>query len=349
MKQFRIGMTRDLLKPDGSQAFRDLDLTSLGATDQVACDYLAEDEPEVRPDLIEGCDALVVLAPKITARTLEGADHLTVVARLGVGYDSVDVAACTRAGVALTITPDAVRRPVAAAALALVLALGHRLLIKDRLTRAGRWAEKVDNMGTGLTGRVLGVIGLGNIGREVFNLAARLGMRHMASDPSPAAAEDAARLGVELVELDALLRSADFLCVCCALTPETRHLIAAAALALMKETAYLVNVARGPIVDQAALTDALQSGALQGAALDVFEEEPIATDDPLLQLDYVILSPHAVSWTDEAFRLMGQSASKSILDVAAGRDPEHVVNREVLENPRFRQRLEQYRARDKEN
>jgi phosphoglycerate dehydrogenase-like enzyme len=166
----------------------------------------------------------------------------------------------------------------------------------------------------------------------------------MASDPSPAAAEDAARLGVELVELDALLRSADFLCVCCALTPETRHLIDAAALALMKETAYLVNVARGPIVDQAALTDALQSGALQGAALDVFEEEPIATDDPLLQLDNVILSPHAVSWTDEAFRLMGQSASKSILDVAAGRDPEHVVNREVLENPRFRQRLEQYRA-----
>ena len=150
---FRVGMTRDLLKPDGSPAFRDLELTSLGESDRVACDYLAEDEPEVRPDQIEGCDALVVLGSSITARTLEGADRLAVIARLGVGYDSVDVAACTRASVALTITPDAVRRPVACSALALVLALGHRLLIKDRLTRAGRWAERVDNMGTGLTGR----------------------------------------------------------------------------------------------------------------------------------------------------------------------------------------------------
>jgi D-3-phosphoglycerate dehydrogenase len=339
---FRVGMTRDLLKPDGSPAFRDLELTSLGESDRVACDYLAEDEPEVRPDQIEGCDALVVLGSSITARTLEGADRLAVIARLGVGYDSVDVAACTRASVALTITPDAVRRPVACSALALVLALGHRLLIKDRLTRAGRWAERADNMGTGLTGRALGVVGLGNIGQEVFHLAAPLGMRHMASDPSHAAGEDAARLGVELVGLNELLRTADFLCICCALTPKTHHLINAAALALMKETAFLINVARGPIVDQAALTHALKSGALQGAALDVFEEEPIGTHDPLLQLDNVIVTPHAVCWTDEAFRLMGRSASKSVLDVAAGRVPEYVVNTEVLEDPRFRNRLVQF-------
>ena len=339
---FCVGLTRDLLKPDGSPVFPDLDLSALDEAVEVEWDYLGEGGPEVRPDLIVGRDALVVLAPKITAATLEGAERLAIVARLGVGYDSVDVEACTGAGVALTITPDGVRRAVASSAL--VLALAHQLLIKDRLTRAGQWALRVDHMGTGLTGRVLGVVGLGNIGREVFALARPLGMRHMACDPY-ASQEDADRLEVGLVDLDTLMRSADFVCLCCALTPDTRHLIDAGKIALMKETAFLINVARGPLVDQRALTAALRSRSLQGAALDVFEEEPIAVDDPLLQLDNVILTPHSVSWTDEASRLTGQSACSSILDVAAGRNPSHVVNEEVLFHPRFRAKLEQFAAR----
>jgi phosphoglycerate dehydrogenase-like enzyme len=241
----------------------------------------------------------------------------------------VDVAALTRNRVLLTITPDGVRRPVAASALAFLLALSHKLPQKDRLTRAGLWSEKLDYMGTGLTGRRLGIIGCGNTGRELFHLAAPLEMKHATYDPylSPDVAREA---GIEWVSLEQLLAESDFVVVCCALTPDTHHLLDASRLALMKPTAYLINVARGPIVDQVALTARLQEGKLAGAALDVFEKEPPEPNDPLLQLDNVILAPHAICWTDELFLGNGRAACQSILDVAAGRQPKSVVNRDVL-------------------
>jgi D-3-phosphoglycerate dehydrogenase len=256
---------------------------------------------------------------------------LKVVARFGVGYDGVDVAACTAAGVLVTITPDGVRRPVAVAALTFVLALAHKLLVKDRLTRAGRWAEKLNHIGVGLTGRTLGIVGFGNIGRELAGLAKPFGLRVVAADPwaNPETA------GVPLVPLEHLLREADFVCVCCALTDDTRHLLNAERLALMKPTAYLVNVARGPVVDQAALTLALRENRIAGAGLDVFDPEPVSPDDPLLALDNAILTPHAVCWTDECFAAIGRSAVQSLLDVAGGRVPRHVVNREALPHPRL--------------
>jgi D-3-phosphoglycerate dehydrogenase len=234
-----------------------------------------------------------------------------------------------------------VRRPVAASALGFLLALSHRMFIKDRLTRAGRWAEKLDHMGVGLTGRTLGVIGLGNIGREIFRLAQPLAMRHVAYDPY-VATEAAAQAGAELLQLDELLAMADFVCIGCALTAETRHLLDARRLALMKPSAFLINVARGPIVDQAALTRCLQEQRIAGAALDVFEQEPIDPLDPLLTLDNVILSPHAIAWTDELFQSIGRSACQSVLDVASGRIPQYVVNREVLESPIFQSKLRRF-------
>ncbi len=332
---FHVGVTRDFLKPDGTLGFGDIGLSLLKEAPGVSHEFLAENTPELRADQVKGFDALLVLAPRVTAATLDGADRLTVVARFGVGYDNVDVEACTRRGVLLTITPDGVRRPVAVAVLTLVLALSHKLLIKDRLTRAGRWAEKLDHMGTGVTGRTLGVIGLGNIGREVFALARPFGMRHLACDPYAASAE----AGVELVDLQTLLRASDFVCVCCALTPETHHLINAERLALMKPTACLINVARGPIVDQQALTAALRERRIQGAGLDVFEQEPIDPNDPILTLENVIVSPHAICWTDECFLGNGRSACESILDVAAGRVPRHVVNRAALDHPRLKEKF----------
>jgi D-3-phosphoglycerate dehydrogenase len=337
-EQFRVGVTRDFLKPDGTIGFGDIGLGLLDEAPGVEWEFLAEDGRELRAEHVRDYDALLVLAPRVTAATLGGADRLAIVARFGVGYDNIDVPACNAAGVLLSITPDGVRRPVAASVMAFVLALGHRLLIKDRLTRSGRWAEKLDFMGMGLTGRTLGVVGLGNIGRDVFVLAAPFGMRHAAADPFASAA-DAAAIGVELMPLDELLRASDFVCICCALTPETHHLIDARRLALMRPSSYLINLARGPIVDQRALTEALRAGRLQGAGLDVFESEPIAPDDPLLALENVILAPHAICWTDECFRGNGRSACASILDVAAGRVPAHVVNREAADHPRLRERL----------
>lgn len=336
--KFRVGITRDFLGPNNTLAFGDIGLELLDQAPGIEREFLAENTRELSADQIRDFDALLVLAPRVTAATLAGASRLAVVARFGVGHDNIDIPACTRHGVALTITPDGVRRPVAVSAITLLLALSHKLLIKDRLTRDGRWAEKLDHMGQGVTGRVLGMVGLGNIGREVVRLATAFEMRCVAFDPylSPAAATD---LGVELVSLETLLRQADFVCICCALTPETHHLINAERLGHMKPTAYLINVARGPIVDQQALTAALAAKRIQGAGLDVFEQEPVSPDDPLLRLENVIVAPHAICWTDECFRLIGLSACQSIVDVAAGRAPRHVVNPEVLESPRFRERL----------
>jgi phosphoglycerate dehydrogenase-like enzyme len=331
---FRIGITRDFLAPDGRISFGDIGLSLLDVPG-VTWDFLAESSSELRPDQIEGYDGLLVLGPKVSANTLKGNSRLAVIARFGVGYDNIDVPACTANGVALSITPDGVKRPVAVSAITFLLALSHKLLVKDRLTREGRWAEKLNHMGMGVTGRTLGVIGVGNIGREILHLAKPFDMRHLGYDPFLTTAPD----GVELVSLDRLLSESDFVVVCCSLSKETHHLLNAVRLKLMKRTAYLINVARGPIIDQAALTLALQERRIAGAGLDVFDPEPISPDDPLLKLDNVILAPHAICWTDECFGNNGRSACRSLLAVANGKSPEFVVNREVLTSPAFLKKI----------
>jgi phosphoglycerate dehydrogenase-like enzyme len=333
---FHVGLTRDFLKPDGAFVFGDIGLDLLDATPNLTWDFLPPPQVpgEVQPEEIKDYDALLVLGPRVTAHSLDGAERLLLLARMGVGYDSVDVPACTRNGILLTITPDGVRRPVATSVLAYILALSLRMFDKDRLTRAGRWADKLDHMGTGLIGRTLGIVGLGNIGREIVRLARPLGMRHLTFDPY-LSAEDAAPEDVEPVDLETLLRTSDIVSINCALTPETHHLLNADRLALMKPTAYLINTARGPIVDQVALTAALTTHRLAGAALDVFDTEPIDPHDPLLALDNVIVAPHAICWTDQCFQAMGQSACRSILDVAQGHVPNFVVNRGALAHPRL--------------
>jgi D-3-phosphoglycerate dehydrogenase len=333
---FCVGLTRDFLGPDGSLTYGDI---GLGLLDQAGVhhEFLPEAPAELRADHVRGYDGLLVLGPRISTATLEASQRLVVVARFGVGYDNVDVEACTRAGVVLTITPDGVRRPVAAAAMTLLLAISHKLLVKDRLTRLGRWGEKLAHMGTGLSGRTLGIVGYGNIGRELAKLARPFDLRCVAHDPHVLLADE-----IELLPLDDLLRSADFVCVCCALTPETRHLINAQRLALMKPTAFLINIARGPIVDQRALTRVLLAGGLAGAGLDVFEQEPIDPADPILTLDNVIVAPHALCWTDECFRGIGTSACQSIVEIARGQVPRYVVNRDVIENPLFRAKLDRW-------
>jgi phosphoglycerate dehydrogenase-like enzyme len=327
-KIFRVGITRDFLKADGSLGFGEMGLEVLQQDPRIQTEFLPDFGAELPASVARDFDALLVLAPRTTAATLDGSNRLALVARFGVGYDNVDVAACTRNDVLLTITPAGVRRPVAVSALTLLLALSHKLLIKDRLTREGRWHEKLQHTGVGLTGRTLGLIGLGNIGREVLKVVAPLEMEIVAFDPY-VTSQSAEESNVKLLELDELLERSDFVCVCCALTPQTHHLLDAERICRMKPTAFLINVARGPIVDQAALTLALQEGRLAGAGLDVFEKEPVDVNDPLLKLENVIVTPHALCWTDELFRGNGRAACMSIVDVAAGRMPECVVNRDV--------------------
>jgi D-3-phosphoglycerate dehydrogenase len=340
---FRVGVTRDFVRPDGSLGFGGHGVRLLEETPGLEWAYLPEHGKELRPEEIAGFDALAVLGPRVSAETLQGNDRLALIARFGVGYDSIDVPACTAAGVLLTITPDAVRRPMAVVNLTFLLALASRVFELDRLTRAGRWADKQDALGTGLMGKTVGTIGFGNIAREFHSIAGPLGMRHIAHDPYADAAA-AAAAGVELVDLERLLRESDFVVVAAALTPETRHLLNAERLALMKPTAYLISTARGPIIDQQALSEALRQRRIAGAGLDVFEEEPVDPNDPILQLENVIVTPHSLCWTDECDRIMGESVLRSIQDVAAGQAPQNVVNREAVETPRVQEKLQRYRA-----
>ncbi len=337
---FRVGLTRDFLGSDGkTPVFDPAAFAVLEAEESLSFEYMPEPVDEVTPAQAARYDAIVVLTPRITARTLAGADRrLKLVARFGVGYDNVDTEACTRAGVMLTITPDGVRRPVATIILTFILALAHKLFVKDRLTKSGRWNERTEHMGIGLTGKVVGSIGFGNIGREAFRLLRPLDMVHIAYDPvaQPAAASE---LGVRLVDLDTVLRDADFVTVNCPLSPATRHLVGAREFGLMKRSAFLINTARGPIVDEAALTEALAERRIAGAALDVFAAEPTPPDNPLLKVDNVITTPHSLCWTDECFRRIAQDAFTSAVAVARGAAPVNVVNRAVLDDARVRDAL----------
>jgi phosphoglycerate dehydrogenase-like enzyme len=284
-------------------------------------------------------DALCVFNPKVPAAVVSGADRrVRIVARMGVGYDSVDVKACTENGVILTNTPDGVRRPVATSILMLMLALSHKLLAKDAITRTGRWGETTNYMGVGLTGKTIGSIGVGNIGGEFFRLLAPLDMVHLAFDPY-AKAEDTAKLRVRLTDKDTVFRESDFVCVNTPLTPETRGFIGAREFSLMKPTAYFINTARGPIVDEKALYAALSERRIAGAAIDVFEQEPVVPDNPILTLDNVIVTPHSICWTDEFFRNNAASAFRSVVAVANGKTPTFVVNREVLQHKDVRARF----------
>jgi D-3-phosphoglycerate dehydrogenase len=336
--RFQVGLTADFLKEDGTPITPDLGLSVFADQPGVGHRFLSRRTDELVPSDIADLDAVIVLSPRVTARTVSGAERLLLVARTGVGLDSVDVAACTSAGVLVTITPEGVGRAMALAALTLILALTHRLLPKDRMTREGRWSDRSDYFGAAVVGQLAGIVGYGKIGHEVARLVSAVGMRVAASDPA-ADPIGAAKEGVTLMSLHELMASADVVVVCCALTPETFHLIDGDAIARMKRTAYLVNIARGPIVDQAALTAALSSGALAGAGLDVFEKEPIDPDDPLLRLENVVLAPHSLGWTDQVFRDNGLSAASAALDVASGRVPRFLVNREVLDHPRVRDRI----------
>ena len=227
-----------------------------------------------------------------------------------------------------------------------MLALTGKLMTKDRLARdaAAGFAKRSEHMGIGLVGRTLASLGIGNIGAELFRLAKPFDMQFIAHDPYADKAV-AAELGIELVSLEDAFRRADILSVSVPLSPATHHLVDAERLALMKPTAYLINTARGPIVDQKALTRALQEHAIAGAGLDVLEEEPPDPADPILRLDNVILAPHALCWTDQCFADMGAADVKAVFDFKAGRIPRGVVNRAVLDGEAWKRRLADNRRR----
>lgn len=357
MPTFRVALTGDFLNVQGEPAYGDMSLDLL-VKPFVRHHFLSDQAPdagdptywdrlysmEIEPRHIRGVNGLVVLRPWVKRESFaEGADELVVIGRSGAGYDKVDVAACTENDVALFNAPQALNHPTATAALLLMLALAKKLRQQERITRAGRWDLQAEVMGDELQGRSLGIVGLGHSGRELVRLVSPFAMRVLAYSPH-ADPEQAAALGVRLTALEVVLREADFLSLHCRLNAETRGLIGRDQLALLKPTAYLVNVARGGVIDQDALVEVLRAGRIAGAGLDVFEPEPLPAGHPLLELDNVIATPHWLASSRDVWRATGRAMAEGILRAATGQVPGSVVNAEALERPKFREKLARFRA-----
>jgi phosphoglycerate dehydrogenase-like enzyme len=327
----RIGLSADLFNTQGQPMFGAAPL-SLFSDAGLAWDVVPTQQGQLPPSAFTNYEALMIGGSRVSDAELAGeSGKLRVVARNGVGYDAVDTSALSRRGILLTNTPIPVRNAVATSAVAFILALSLRLPLKSRLPREGRWNERGDHPGIGLPGRTLGVIGLGGIGRELARLMQPYGMKVLAADPY-VDAKAAAQAGAALCELDDLLRLADFVVVACLLDDTTRRLLNADRLRMMKSSAYLINVARGPIIDESALIEALSQGRIAGAALDVFEREPPDPSNPLLTMENVISTAHCLCWTDSFVDAVARDAISGIILVLNGRLPPFIVNSEAKEH-----------------
>jgi phosphoglycerate dehydrogenase-like enzyme len=344
MEPFKVAISGDFMGDDGIPLFPEFDLTWLDLPNVTY--FTTSKGDDILAAEIEDADALILNIPRFSANSVPKSGRLALIARFGVGFDNVDIPVCTENKIGVAIAPAGVRRPMAMAYIQFLMALASNIIPKDRMARnvPDGWNRKGDFKGMGLAGRTLGALGVGNIGSEIFRIAATFGMRFIACDPFADPAH-AARLGVQLVDMETLFRESDFLCVVCPLNDETRGLVDAHTLALMKPSAFLINGARGPIVDQAALTRVLMERRIAGAALDVMEKEPPDADDPLLGLDNVILAPHTLCYTDALFEGLGSTDVKAVLDVMHGRPPETMVNAELKDDPAWMARLDAYRKR----
>jgi D-3-phosphoglycerate dehydrogenase / 2-oxoglutarate reductase len=274
-------------------------------------------------------DALVISSSPVTRGVMGALEGLKVVARTGVGYDVIDVPAATELGVIVVNIPDIWVREVANHALALMLAWNRKIVTLDRQVHAGVWSAGVPGERTGsLHGETVGIVGLGNIGSAFARRVAAFETKVIAHDPYVDDARFAA-LGVERVTLEALAERADYVSVHTLLNAETRHLIGEAFFRRMKPTAILINTSRGPVVDEAALAKALTEKRLAGAALDVWEREPVAADNPLLRMDNVIATPHAAYFSSPAVAQVPRRCGEEVARALTGRRPVNVVNPEV--------------------
>jgi len=292
-----------------------------------------EDTALTSAQLADRCrdvEALLVVSTQVNAEALDQARNLRVVANCGVGYDNIDVAACTRRGIVVTNTPDVLTDATADFAFMLLLAVARRVAEGDRLIREGRWAHWQWGLlwGADVCGRTLGLYGFGRIGQAVARRSRGFAMRIIYHDVQRAPEAVERELGAQYVGRETLLRESDFLSLHVPLTPQTHHLIGAHELSLMKPSAFLINTARGKVVDEEALVAALKSHQIAGAALDVFEREPHVSP-ALPKLENVVLTPHVASATAATRLKMALLAVENLLAALAGQCPPNAINPEV--------------------
>ena len=268
--------------------------------------------------------------PTISAKVIESARTLKAIVKYGVGVDNIDVEAATRRNVMVVNCPEYGADTVADHAFALLMCLARKIIHIDRATRETAWVWPAPEFrGVDLAGKTLGLIGFGSIGRAMSRRAAGFGMTQIAYDPY-VAAESVAEYGVRLVALDELLGRSDFVSIHCILTPETRGLIGEAELKTMKPRAYLIDVSRGAIIDEAALVRGVRDGWIAGAGMDVFAREPLPPDCPLLGLDNVILTSHLAWYTEEADVRLAKECVARILELLQGKTPRNLRNMKAL-------------------
>ena len=291
--------------------------------------------PEELLETIHEYDGIIVRSrTKITKDVIDKADNLKIIARAGVGVDNIDLDEATEKGIMVVNSPESTSITVAEHTMGLLLTLARKLSIADKSVKEGKW-EKKKFMGTELRNKTLGVIGMGRIGSQVVNRCKAFEMDAIVYDPY-LPEEVAKQMGVVLTDLETVLKNADFITIHVPLTPETKHLISEHEFDIMKDTAFITNCARGGIIDEDALYDALSNNKIGGAALDVYEEEPPAEDSKLFELDNIVLTPHIAASTKEAQRDAAIIVADEIIELAKGGTPQNVLNMPRIDNHTYK-------------
>ena len=337
VRPYVVGLTPDCRYADGQTMFGDLGLERLDAAG-IDWHLLPESGGGIDPSALAGLDAVISFGHlPFDVQLARAWPRLRHIARYGAGFDGIDVEGLAGEGVVVTTTPAAVRRPLALTAVTLLLACAPRLLENHLSATRGHWQDRGQHRGLGLPGRTVGIVGFGSVGSLVAEILGRmdLGITVLAADPR-ADNPRAEALGVPVVDLQTLAATADFVVSTASLTPQSRGMFDAAFFAAMRPTAWFVNVGRGGLQVQSALTQALVEGRIAGAALDVLEQEPPDPADPLLTLDNVIVTPHALSWTDDFTSGVATSMIEAVITASHGEVPATTLRPDLVEPATWR-------------
>ena len=311
---FKVGISGDLLNSSNEPCFGIGPLNLLKDRSDIEISWMDKSINELDTEMTSKFDAILLNLPKAKATCVSQSNcKLKIISRFGVGFDSVDIEAMKRKNIVVTNTPNAVRRPVAVAALTMIFAAAGKLFQKDFLVRNGNWNERTNFMGTGLARKTLGVVGAGNIGSETIKLSNPFFNNILAYDPFKSQ-NQLSQIGATKVDLVELANNSDFIVILCNLDDNTRGMINSDFFSSMKKNAYIFNLSRGPVINERHLENAIEGKIIAGAGLDVTEEEPLSTKSKLLKFENVIVTPHALCWTDECFNDIATEAINSILN-----------------------------------
>jgi phosphoglycerate dehydrogenase-like enzyme len=356
MSNFELKFTGDLSDADGNPV-SDLALDLLANAPHIRYGFLEDQQPshddpsyqdrlysmEIQKDHVAKANGIIICRPWVKPSAfVNGAENLVAIGRAGIGYDKIDLQACTSNDVVVFNSPYGLTHSTASAALLFILALSKEFPIQERIVREYRWDLQKDALGDDLIGQTLGIVGLGKSGLELARLITPFKMRIIAFSPhaDPARAKE---IGATLVRsLEELLQESDFVSLHGRLDAQTHHMIREKELSLMKPTAYLINVARGEMVEEETLIRFLRERRIAGAGLDVFETEPLPLTSPLFALDNVILTPHWLASTRQANRATISEIIKGMLRVSCGELPPNILNIEVLDRIGFKTKLRRH-------